>query len=243
MVAKAAGAVLRSRIVWLGTTVLVVICALFVGLLASAWWNPAERMGRVGVAIVNEDEGCTVPAGPQAGVKLQLGGTVVKSLTGVKVDGEPILDWRVVGTRSEALEKLGRGDAVAAIVIPREFSARVVALRAALSASAAGIKGAASASPQAAAIEVISDQSNAVFETTATNAMAQQFVQRASDTVSATLVQQLRMSGGAAAAASQKAAASAGADGPSTSAVWPRRRSGRRPTSSVAWLRIRSRRP
>lgn len=91
---------------------------------------------------------------------------------------------------------------------------RVVALRAALSASAAGIKGAASASPQAAAIEVISDQSNAVFETTATNAMAQQFVQRASDTVSATLVQQLRMSGGAAAAASQRRPLALGPTGP-----------------------------
>jgi len=251
MIIRAARSVVKSWIVWLATGSLTLFCALFVGLLASAWWNPASRTDSVAVLVVDQDAGYVVSAGPRAGEEMRLGAEVAKSLQGVKIDGRPMFDWRAADTRRAALDALNEGDAVMAIVIPRDFSARVAALNAASSSavaagdngagaggsgigtgantaggdaaggsgagtggsaageSAAGTAGstAAGTAAKAAAIEVIVDQSNAAFETSLVTAMAQQVVQKTSDTVGATIVQHMRATGQAAAAAAAASAA------------------------------------
>jgi YhgE/Pip-like protein len=201
MVDTTTGAVLRARPVWMVVIGVTVACAVFVGLLAAAWWNPPSRTGNVKVALVNEDAGFVVPAGPTAGQKLLLGSKVAKTIQDVKVEGEILFDWQTVGSRQAALQGLRDGDCVLAIVIPKDFSARMATLTSIASGATAssGSAGPSTAgetaiggSPAAVEIEIIPNQANAAYEMSLVTSMAQQLVQRASTMASAGLVQKMQ---------------------------------------------------
>jgi len=190
---KLARLVLRSRVIWGVTVGVTVFAVIFVGLLASAWWDPAARTHNVKVALVNEDAGFTVPAGPLAGQTLRTGATVAQQFTSIRSEGETLFDWQVVKSKQTAMRGLEDGDYTMAIVIPSDFSGRLAMIGAAASGQSLG-------SPTAATIQIIPDQSNAAFQVSMITAMGQQLVQKASAAVGAQLVQQLQAAGQAGAA-------------------------------------------
>jgi YhgE/Pip-like protein len=204
MIGKTAITLLRSRLVWLAVGALWFACTVFVGVLASAWWDPPSRIQNVKVALVSEDRGFVMPAGPAAGQRMHLGADVAKNLTSVRVSGKTLFDWQRLSSKAAALNGLRHGDYVLAVVVPADFSERLATLGDPTSGTA-----------RPAAIDLIANQASGVIEVNLVTSVAQQLVQKASTQASVGLIGNLltasgkggTQSGGQAGAPSAQAAA------------------------------------
>lgn len=85
--------------------------------------DPAGNMHNMPLAIVNEDAGASV-----AGQRLNFGDEVLQAVVAPNPQLGDAVKWTVLPDRDEALRQIGRDRAYAAIVVPADFSARVVAL-------------------------------------------------------------------------------------------------------------------
>lgn len=85
--------------------------------------DPAGNMHNMPLAIVNEDAGASV-----AGQPLNFGDEVLQAVLAPNPQLGDAVKWTVLPSRDAALDEIGRNRAYAAIVVPADFSARVVAL-------------------------------------------------------------------------------------------------------------------
>ncbi|MEV0900504.1 YhgE/Pip domain-containing protein [Actinoplanes sp. NPDC049802] len=96
--------------------IVVVLPALYAGLLLAASWNPPERFGRLTAAVVNGD---------RAAGDLDAGGQLAQMLVGSSTAG---FSWRETTAR-EAAEGLEDGRFAATAVIPASFSSDLQSVR------------------------------------------------------------------------------------------------------------------
>jgi YhgE/Pip-like protein len=113
---------LRSRPIWVLPTALAsIVIALMTLIYFGSIVNPSGHLHGLPVAIVNQDEGATAPTG-----KVAAGQQVVTALTGTKaVTGRLSLHQLSL---AETKKRMDRGNLVAALVIPRDFSASLLSL-------------------------------------------------------------------------------------------------------------------
>lgn len=108
----------RVPAAWVIILGLTVLPAFYAWVNVLGFWDPYANTAGVRVAVANEDRG----AGDDTLGEVDLGATIVDSLRG---NGE--LGWTFVD-RDEAMHQVRAGDAYAAIVIPEDFSERLVAV-------------------------------------------------------------------------------------------------------------------
>ena len=102
-------------------------------------------------AIVSQDEGITTPAG-----SINVGDMIVEKIISDENDESSTIAWTKLNADSDVEDVMKSGDYFAAIVIPKDFSQKMMAARA----GAAGVAGAtAAAVPNAAPVVIATPES------------------------------------------------------------------------------------
>lgn len=114
---------LKRREAWIHLRVAGMLVFLNVFLYLAAVVSPGENTRDMPVALVNEDVGAVSPGGGT----VDLGGEVVEGVLSSPRSGEAV-KWIRLGTREEALEGIRKGDLYGALVVPRDYSGRLVDL-------------------------------------------------------------------------------------------------------------------
>ena len=99
----------------LAIVVFLFIPALYAGIYLSSVWDAASRTRNLTVVLVNQDAGATLE-----GAAVEVGRTLVESLT-----GDPRFTYKAMDDPDAARRLVNEGGAAFAVLIPREFSARV----------------------------------------------------------------------------------------------------------------------
>ena len=113
--------ILRSRQSWISLAMITVGIAFIAFCLLGALLSPSENTHNLPVALVNGDQGAT--AGPQA---VNFGRDLSSRLTGPQ--SNDTLKWSVLDNRQSAIEGVRQRKYYAALVIPADYSASLVAL-------------------------------------------------------------------------------------------------------------------
>jgi len=97
---------------------LIVIPSVFTWFNILSNWDPFEKeaTGNIPIAVVIEDEGMEA-----LGLELNVGDTFRK-----EVEANDQIDWQLLKTREDALEGVRSGKCYAAVVVPEDFTARVL---------------------------------------------------------------------------------------------------------------------
>lgn len=136
-------AILTSRYTWGVVAATAVIALLLTFAYVKAFLDPSGEARDVPVAIVSEDAGASL-----AGTPFNAGEELVAALTAP--GGSDAAAFIVLGSRDDALERMGDNDVYAAVVVPPGFSAEIAALAAA--------QGEAAVSP--ATVEILTNQAS-----------------------------------------------------------------------------------
>ncbi|GHE36291.1 hypothetical protein GCM10018785_02510 [Streptomyces longispororuber] len=168
---------LRSPRLWIGTGIIVaVVSTLFALLYVGGNVNPKGNLRDLPVALVNNDRGAGT--GEQ---RVNVGDKVVSGIKKATARDDSI-DWQVL-SQEEADERLGQGKLYGALVVERDFSARVGALTAPRQQDPAAAKEA----PAAPVLKVLTNQAAGSFG----SSMASQATQKAAHAASAELGKEL----------------------------------------------------
>lgn len=108
----------RVPAAWIIVAGIAVTPSLYAWLNIVAFWDPYANTGSITVAVADLDEG----ASTELTGRVDVGAQIV-----VELEHDDQLDWRFMGEQ-EAIEAVRSGDAYAAIVIPREFSAQLLSI-------------------------------------------------------------------------------------------------------------------
>ena len=138
-----------------------------------AFLDPEGNIRGVPFALVNEDEGAVV-----AGQAFNFGQEVVAEVTSPTSELGDRVDWTMLSTREEAAARIHDDRSYAAIVIPADFSARLVQIL---------IPG--TSSPAAAEIEVLTNPAAGAFAGVASQQLVTGIVDRVSETAQQRLLQ------------------------------------------------------
>ena len=103
---------------WVVVLALLVLPSLYAWINVYGFWNPYDNTGNLRVCVVNEDAG----ADDKRLGKLDLGSEIVADL-----EQNDKMGWAFVN-REEAMDEVASGEAYAAFIIPKDFSANVAAL-------------------------------------------------------------------------------------------------------------------
>lgn len=115
--------ILRQPLSWVFVVVAALTAAVMTFSYLGGFLDPAGNMRGMPLAVVNEDAGATV-----GGQSLNLGAQVVQSLTAPNPRLGDDVTWRILPSRAAALERLDANRDYAAIVVPADYTARVLAL-------------------------------------------------------------------------------------------------------------------
>ena len=116
-------AILRHPLTWAFVVVAALLAFVTTFSYLGGFVDPVGNMHNMPLAIVNEDAGASA-----AGQQLNFGDEVLQAVLAPNPQLGDAVKWSVLPSRSEALDRIGRDRYYAAIVVPRDFSARVVAL-------------------------------------------------------------------------------------------------------------------
>ena len=113
---------IRNPLVWISGVAAAAIALICSDAYLGAFLNPTGNARNVPVAVVSEDSGATFH-----GVKLNLGSELVSAVSSGEVADRSVR-FTVLPSRSSLGERMRDDKVFAAIVVPRDFSANVVAL-------------------------------------------------------------------------------------------------------------------
>lgn len=141
-----------------------------------AFLDPIGNARGLPIAVVDEDAGVRGPRG-----RIDLGGNVVAALTSPQSPVGDAAEWSLLPTRREALARIERDEAFAAVVIPRDYSQRL-----------AGLVRPLRGLPRGTTVEVLTNPAAGSFARSATEEIATTAVMG----ISTTLAQGLAVKGG-----------------------------------------------
>ncbi len=130
-----------------------------------AFLNPDGNIRGMPLAMVNEDQGAVV-----AGQAHNYGQEIVAEVTSPTSELGDRVDWTLLSTREEAAARIDDDKSYAAIVIPADFSARLVQ-----------IASPGTSTPAAAEIEVLTNPASGAFADLASQEIVTDIVSRVSD--------------------------------------------------------------
>lgn len=116
---------LRSPLAWAAVAAAVAVGIVMTFSYLGAFLDPVGNARDLPVTLVDEDAGSAV-----GGQRLELGQELAGVLTSA---GSPLgdaIEWTVLPTRGDALERIAADEAFAAVVIPRDYSRRLAAVAA-----------------------------------------------------------------------------------------------------------------
>lgn len=125
----------RTRLASLVIVVAVVLAVVTAFGYLGGFLAPDADASGLPIAVVNLDEGARVGS-----TSVRFGDEVIDGLTAPKPELGDAVAWQTAPTRAEALARLRRDDAYAALVVPKDFSARLAAIAAAGSTAPASIE-------------------------------------------------------------------------------------------------------
>ena len=107
----------RVPLAWIILIGIVVTPALYAWFTTVAFWNPYGNTQKISVAVVNDDAGTH---------REHIGSVAVGAQVVDELHHNDQLGWHVVGSDQAAIDEVRSGRSYAAIVIPRDFSARLL---------------------------------------------------------------------------------------------------------------------
>lgn len=115
--------IVRQPLGWGAILAAALVAALIAFSYLGGFLDPTGNMRDVPLAVVNEDAGVTVNGQP-----LNLGAQVVQSLTAPNPRLGDDVAWRVLSSREAAMDRLDSNRDYATIIVPADYTARVLAL-------------------------------------------------------------------------------------------------------------------
>ena len=145
-----------------------------------AFLNPDANVRNLPIALVNEDRGAEF-----GGKRVVLGQQVMAKVMAPNPALGKLVAWTVLSSRRDALRAIRRDEYFAALVVPPDFSARVLGIAVAQSGSA----------PRSASIEILANPASGSYAGTFSQSVATKTAQNISDITSKQLTELLGAAG------------------------------------------------
>jgi len=172
----------RNPLLWFGAAAAAAVALLVTFAYLGAFLDPVGNANHVPVAILSEDAGVSL-----GGSQVSLGGRLASAAAGGAI-ADPAARFTVLPSRQAVLSQMRDDSVFAAIVVPRDFTARVVGLASGASTAKAGL-------------QILTNPGAGTIGASAGEDVARRTAEQFVKTATATLAVALRANGGPSAAA------------------------------------------